>query len=51
MPPHIPDCLPCSPEPMEKVMANLAGARMIMGRKMKKAMARNSTPAGRRQQG
>ncbi len=38
-----------SPEPMEKVIANLAGARMIMGRKRKKAMARKSTP-GRREE-
>jgi hypothetical protein len=31
---------------MLKVMANLAGAMMIMGRKRKKAMARKRAPAG-----
>jgi hypothetical protein len=35
----------CSPEPMLKVIANLAGARMIMGRKRKKAISRNTAPA------
>jgi hypothetical protein len=34
------------PEPMLNVIANLAGARMMTGRKRKKAMARNRAPAG-----
>lgn len=37
-----------SAEPMEKVMANLAGARIIIGRKRKNAMARKSTPLPRK---
>lgn len=33
-----------SAEPRLKVMANLEGTRMIMGKKMKKASSRNTAP-------